>query len=141
MDAGQIPDFELHDMTARLAMMYERTLEYLECQLSAERDRLRTTNPQNLKTMAEKALACEETLNSFARQRWPDHGLADIKFPSDWRKRLAKAAIRPTTVEQLRKKLFPTCHLRFSSLEAYAQELVDIITSTTLANSPNLPSP
>ena len=25
-DAGQVPNFELYDMTARLAMMYERTL-------------------------------------------------------------------------------------------------------------------
>ena len=50
-------------------------------------------------------------------------------------------AIHITTVEQLRKDLLPTCHLRFSSLEACAQELVDIITSTALANSPNPPSP
>ena len=50
-------------------------------------------------------------------------------------------AIHITTVEQLRKDLLPTCHLRFSSLEACAQELVDIITSTALVNSPNPPSP
>ncbi len=64
-------------------MMYERTLEYLEHQLSAERDHLHTINPQNSRTMAEKALGCEEALNDFARQRWPDYGLADIKFLSD----------------------------------------------------------
>ncbi len=141
MDAGQVPDFELHDVTAKLSMMYERTLEYSERQLSAKRDRLRTTNPRKPRAMAEKALACEEALNGFARQRWPDHDLADIKFPSDWRKRLAKAAIRITTVEHLRKELLPACHLQFSSLKACAQELVDIITSTTLANFPNPPSP
>ncbi len=28
MDAGQVLEFELHNVTARLAMMYERTLEY-----------------------------------------------------------------------------------------------------------------
>ena len=78
-------------------------------------------------------------MNGFASQKWPDHSLADVKFPSAWRKRPAKAAIRITTVEQLRKKLHPLCHLRFSSLEQCAQELVNIITSTTLANSSNLP--
>ncbi len=102
-------------MTAKLAMMYERTLEYSKRQLSAERNRLCTTNPQNPKTMAEKALACEEALNGFAKQRWPDHGLADIKFLSDWKKRLAKVVICITTVEQLRKELLPASHLRFSS--------------------------
>ena len=82
-DAGQVPDFELHDVTARLAMMYERTLEYSELQISAKRNRLHTTNPQNSKTIAKQAPAYEEALDSFARQRWPDHSLADIKFPSD----------------------------------------------------------
>lgn len=55
------------------------------------------------------------------------------------RKQLAKAVIGITTVEQLHKKLHLLYHLQFSSLEKYAQELVDIITSTTLANSSNLP--
>ena len=80
-------------------------------------------------------------MESIARQRWPDQNLVNIKFPSDWRKRLAKVGIHITTVEQLRKKLLPICHLQFSSLEACAQELADITTSTVLVNSPNLPSP
>ena len=46
-------------------------------------------------------------------------------------------AIHITIVEQLRKKLLPVCHLRFSSLKTCAQELVNIITNTALANSPN----
>ena len=54
MDAGQVPDFELDDMTARLAMMYERTLEYSELQISAKRNCLRATNPQNPRTIAVK---------------------------------------------------------------------------------------
>lgn len=91
--------------------------------------------------MVKKAHACEETLNGFARQKWLDYSLDDIKFPSDWRKQLAKTAIRIITVEQLCKELLPAYHLQFSSLEVCAQELVDIIISTTLANSPNLPSP
>ena len=119
-DAGQVPDFDLHNVTTRLAMMYERTLEYSNLQISAERNRLRATNPRNPRTIAEQALACEKALDSFARQRWPDHSLANIKFPFDWRKQLAKVAIGITTVEQLRKKLLPACHLQFSSLEAYA---------------------
>ena len=140
-DVGQISDFELHDMIAKLAIMYERTLEYSELQISAECNRLRATNSWNPRTIAEQALAYEEAWDSFARQRWSDHSLADIKFLSDWRMRLAKVAIRITTVEQLRKELLPVCHLRFLSLEACAQELVNIITKTTLATSPNPPSP
>ena len=44
MDADQIPDFELHNMTAWLVMIYEKILEYSKCQLSAKCDRLRTIN-------------------------------------------------------------------------------------------------
>ena len=68
-DAGQVPDFELHDVTAKIAMMYESTLEYSKLQISAEHNRLRATNPQNPRTIAVQALACEEALDSFARQR------------------------------------------------------------------------
>ena len=66
-DAGQVPDFELHDMTARLAMMYERTLEYSKLQISTERNYLRATNPQNPRTITEEALTYEEALDSVAR--------------------------------------------------------------------------
>ncbi len=109
MDAGQVTEFELHDVTTRLAMIYERILEYSKLQLSAKHDRLRETNPRNPKTMAEQALACEAALDGFAIQRWPDYNLVDIKFLSAWRKRLAKVAIRITMVKQLRKKLLPSC--------------------------------
>ena len=118
IDTSQVSDFELHDMTARLAMMYEKTLEYSKLQISAKRNCLRTTNPQNPRIIAEQALAYEEALDSIARQRWPDHSFVDIKFLSDWRKQLAKVAIHIMTVEQLHKELLPTCHLRFASLEA-----------------------
>ena len=67
IDAGQVPDFELHDMTTRLAMMYERTLEYLELQISAERNCLRATNPRNPRTIAKQTLAYEKALKSVAR--------------------------------------------------------------------------
>ena len=66
-DAGKVPDFELHDMTARLAMMYERTLEYSKLQISAERNRLHATDSQNPRTIAKQVLVCEEALDSFAR--------------------------------------------------------------------------
>ncbi len=99
MDAGQVLEFELHDMTARLARIYKRTLEFSELQLSAERDRLHITNPRNLRTMVKQALAYEAALDGFAIQRWPDYNLADIKFLSAWRKRLARGAIWITTVE------------------------------------------
>ena len=69
MDTGQVPDFELHDMTTRLAMIYEKTLEYSELQISAECNCLRVTNPQNPRTIAEQTLAYEKALESVARQR------------------------------------------------------------------------
>ena len=83
MDAGQVTDFELHDMTTRLVMMYERTLQYSELQISAKRNCLQTTNPQNTRTIVEQTLAYEKALESVARQRWPDYSLTNIKFPSD----------------------------------------------------------
>lgn len=73
-------------MTVKLAIMYKITLEYLKCQLFAKYDRLRITNSQNPRTIVKKAFAYEEVLNGFARQRWPDYGLIDIKFLFDWRK-------------------------------------------------------
>ncbi len=45
IDAGQVAELELYDMTARLAIMYERILEYSEIQVSIECDRLHTINP------------------------------------------------------------------------------------------------
>lgn len=81
IDAGQMPDLELHNVTTRLAIMYERTLEYSKYQLSAKRDCLYITNSQNLKTMANQGLAYEEALNGFLRQRWLNYGLVNIKFP------------------------------------------------------------
>ena len=44
-DAGQVPDFELYDVIARLAMMYERILKYSKLQISTECNRLHKTNP------------------------------------------------------------------------------------------------
>lgn len=82
VDTGQVPEFELHDVTARQAIMYEKTLEYSKLQLSAKCARLRITTPQNLKTTAEQVLAYEKALNGFASQKWSDHSLADVKFPS-----------------------------------------------------------
>lgn len=52
MVASQIPEFELHGVTAKLAMIYERTLECSELCLSAECDQLCAINPQNQKTIA-----------------------------------------------------------------------------------------
>ncbi len=43
-------------------------------------------------------------------------------------------------VEQLYKKPFLSCQLQYSSLYVCAYELVQIITSTVLANSPNPPN-
>lgn len=44
IDASQIPDFQLYDMTVKLLIIYKTIFKYLECQLSAEYNCLRTTN-------------------------------------------------------------------------------------------------
>lgn len=83
INIGKIPDFELHNVIVRLAMIYKMTLEYSKCQLFTECNYICITNPRNLKTMTKKTLIYEKALNGFARQRWPDHGLTNIKFLSD----------------------------------------------------------
>lgn len=47
-------------MIARLAMIYERILKYLEFQLFADYDRLYTTNLLNPKIIAKQVLVYEE---------------------------------------------------------------------------------
>ena len=43
-EASQVPDFELYNVSARLAMMYERILEYSKLQISVKHNSLHTTN-------------------------------------------------------------------------------------------------
>lgn len=44
INTNQVPEFELHNIPARLAIMYEITLKYLKLQLSAKHDYLRIIN-------------------------------------------------------------------------------------------------
>lgn len=53
MDASQIAELELYDVTTKLAIMYKRILEYSELQVSTKCYCLYATNPRNLRTMAE----------------------------------------------------------------------------------------
>ncbi|WP_375449376.1 hypothetical protein [uncultured Nostoc sp.] len=140
VDAGQIPAFELHDVTAKMGMRYEKTLEYSELQLSVERQRLLAPNlPKNPRTMVELADACEAAFDGFAIRTWPNDYLANLKFPPAWRQHLAKATARVSTVEHMRKKLLPVCQLGFLSLSVWANELVEIIVS--IAQDQALPRP
>ena len=52
IDAGQVSDFELYDVIAKLAMIYEKILEYSKLQFSTKHDRLHTINSQNLRIIA-----------------------------------------------------------------------------------------
>lgn len=45
------------------------------------------------------------------------------------------------TIDYLHKELFASFHLQFLSLEVCVYELVDIISNTALAHSPNSPGP
>lgn len=69
IDAKHVSEFELHNITARLVIMYNRTLEYSKLQLYSKRDCLRTTNLRNLKIMAKQVIENEAALDSFTIQR------------------------------------------------------------------------
>lgn len=59
--------FELHNITAKLAIIYEKILKYFKIQLFAKRKHLYIINQtKNLKMIFKQALACEIALNSFA---------------------------------------------------------------------------
>ena len=66
-DANKISGFELHDMTAKLAMIYKKILNYSELQHFAKCDHLHATNPQNPKTITKQIFIWEEVLDDFAR--------------------------------------------------------------------------
>lgn len=65
MDAGQIHEFELYNVTAKQGMMYERIFEYSELQLSAKRDLLYTINSRNPKRIAKQAFVYKVVLDGF----------------------------------------------------------------------------
>ncbi len=53
-EARQVPEFHGYNVTARLNMIYEHTIEYSNLLLSSERNRLLTTNPiRNPRTTVE----------------------------------------------------------------------------------------
>ena len=66
MNTGQLLEFELDNVTAKLAMMYKRILKYSKLQLSAKRNCLYSINPQNAKIIAKQALAYKVVLDGFA---------------------------------------------------------------------------
>lgn len=69
IDAGQVSEFELYNVTTKYTMIYKKVLEYSELQLFAKYNRLCITIPQNLKTIAKQAFAYEKALNGFASQK------------------------------------------------------------------------
>lgn len=66
VEAGQVPDFEAYNVTAKLGMMYVRTIEYSDLLLSNERERLLATNPRGPQTTVDQTPACKKALNNFA---------------------------------------------------------------------------
>lgn len=126
--AGQVPNFEGYDITAKLGMMYARSIKYYDLLLFSERQGLLVANPtRGLQTTTNQICVCEEALKYFALRTWPDNRLASLNFLIAWRQRLTKVAIRITSIEQMRKELLSGCILCFSSLDAYANTIVNII--------------
>lgn len=138
MEPNGVPDYQLHDVTSILSIRYEKTTQFAELSLSAERTRLLATGQNRItRTPGEIVLACEEILNEFATQTWPTNGMDEIKFPVLWRQRLAKAAIRITSIEELRKELSPLCVLKFSTLNKWADLLVAKLAKSVQAANEN----
>lgn len=108
LNISQVPMFELHNITAKLAIIYEKILKYSKIQLFAKCKHSYTINQiKNLKMLFKQALECEIALNSFAIYKWPENSLANIKFLFIQRKLLAKMAINIITINQLYQKLLP----------------------------------
>lgn len=94
-EVKQVLEFNSYDIIARLGMMYEHMIEYLNLLISSERNRLRIANPtKNPRITVKQTLVCKTILNKFTHWTWPDNGLADLKFPISWRQRLAKSAMQ-----------------------------------------------
>lgn len=66
MITSQLSEFELHHVAAKLAMMYESTIEYSELQLSTKHDCLHVINPRNSKTIAKEVPVYKAALDGFA---------------------------------------------------------------------------
>ncbi len=100
-EAGQVPVFKAYDVTAKLSMMYAGTVEYSDLLFSSKHQRLLAENPlRGPRIVAKQTRACEEALNNFALQTWPNNGFASIKFSITWKQRLAKVAFQIKLVEQ-----------------------------------------
>ncbi len=82
--------------------------------------------------------ACKAALTDFAKSKWP-YGIDELMFSSALRQRLASAAMRIVSIDDLRKKLSPACNLNTSSLRAHAQEIVSILQGIVSSTKSHLP--
>lgn len=121
--------FKTYNVTAKLSIMYASIIaKYSDLLFSSKCQRLLTRNPpRGPKTVTKQTLICEEALNNFTLQTWPNNGLASLKFPIIWRQYLVKVVFRIISVKKLQKKLLPSYLLYFSSLGIIANKLVNII--------------
>lgn len=65
----QIPEFELYNITTKLAIIYKKILDYSKLELFIEQNYLYLTNIQNLKIIAKQPFICKVAFNSFALQK------------------------------------------------------------------------
>ncbi len=64
----QVSDFEAHDITAKLGIIYARTMEYPNLFFFNECKRLLAVNPRGPQTIVDQTCACKKALNNFALQ-------------------------------------------------------------------------
>lgn len=73
VEVGQVPEFNICDMTARMGIMYKSTVEYADLLLSTKRNRLfAATLVRNPRTAAKLTIKCKTALNDFAQRIWPN---------------------------------------------------------------------
>lgn len=124
-----IPVFERHEITARHCRRYLRTIEYQQAQSRINAAK-RTTRPRTNKGDQD---ACIEALTLFAKSEWP-RGMHELMFPRSLMQRIATAAVRIKSVEDLRNELGPTHNLATGSLRAHASDIVSILQITIFSD-------
>lgn len=68
VEAGQVPDFKVYNITTKLDIIYVHTTEYSDLLFSNEYERLLAKNLRSPHTIVDQTYTCEEVLNNFALQ-------------------------------------------------------------------------
>ena len=148
-DYKTMPNWKLHEITSMHSLRYLETREWkdeveqkwiakeYEQRICKEKQRvsLLALAPEDTNTIARTALATanikiiEKSLDTFAVNVWPG-GIDTIRFPHEWRWKLAKQVAVIETVADLAKALRLGCDLKASVLHGWTDQLLFILHSS-----------